>query len=602
MINVVSFVEKIAGLQNGEKAVGAFCKCQDGFAAISASLEYLSGVMIEGDGGGGEGKRKGVGLLGREFGFGDVGDEVEAGEVFERLLKGVAGVLRMGRKDAVHVVVFGSAFLRCLAQSVERLESSGGRDGREDGSLLFTSGMLRFAADIVGTLASIEDRHAAKVIASGAPEAIMFVVRRRKSSRGRGIGAGLFYQGHSKQLSEEEKNERIAFLRMRAALGIDPPRTLQGGFITRRGIRILSVDGGGTRGLMAIEVLKRLEKLTNRRISEMFDLIAGTSTGGVLTIGAGLAGRSLEECERLYRQFGDDIFTSRKQSAAAAVVSAGKLLFLNRGQYDTGALEQAFKVHAGSSKMIDTRHQDLSTDPPRVFVVSTLIRSATDSVASPKPYLHCNYRPPPYRESNQAHRYIHGCHHSLWESLRATTAAPSYFDPLNVGGDVFVDGAMLVNNPAAISVHEARLLWPGAPLDLIVSVGTGRFSDVNPNAEIAGVGRKYRGVNGGNVDTNSMLLGVARAVIDSATDVEAVHHALEDLAPDGVYYRFNARMMGPPIALDDARVERMDAMQKAAKNYVAPGGEGDAALRRVAKILGKSSGGAKRWWIPSSRL
>lgn len=58
-------------------------------------------------------------------------------------------------------------------------------------------------------------------------------------------------------------------------------------------------------------------------------------------------------------------------------------------------------------------------------------------------------------------------------ALRATTAAPTFFKPLLSFDELYVDGGIVAANPSAVAVHEARAVYPGVPLELVVSVGTG---------------------------------------------------------------------------------------------------------------------------------
>lgn len=58
-------------------------------------------------------------------------------------------------------------------------------------------------------------------------------------------------------------------------------------------------------------------------------------------------------------------------------------------------------------------------------------------------------------------------------ALRATTAAPTFFKPLLSFDELYVDGGIVASNPTAVAVHEARTVYPGVPLELVVSVGTG---------------------------------------------------------------------------------------------------------------------------------
>src|SRR5438067_10935122 len=78
--------------------------------------------------------------------------------------------------------------------------------------------------------------------------------------------------------------------------------------------KVLAVDGGGIRGLIPALILAKIEDQTKQRISDMFDLVAGTSTGGILALGLtkpgadGKAEKSAQDVARLYEEAGPTIF------------------------------------------------------------------------------------------------------------------------------------------------------------------------------------------------------------------------------------------------------------------------------------------------------
>ncbi|KAK8774388.1 hypothetical protein V5799_011077, partial [Amblyomma americanum] len=106
-----------------------------------------------------------------------------------------------------------------------------------------------------------------------------------------------------------------------ALLGyVDPPRG--------RGLRILSIDGGGTRGILAIELLRQLELCTGRRVYELFDYVAGVSTGAILGYLLGGLHTSLDRCESLYRSMSLEVFSQN------AWWGTGRLVW-SHAYYDT---------------------------------------------------------------------------------------------------------------------------------------------------------------------------------------------------------------------------------------------------------------------------
>ncbi len=62
-------------------------------------------------------------------------------------------------------------------------------------------------------------------------------------------------------------------------------------------------------------------------------------------------------------------------------------------------------------------------------------------------------------------------------ALRATTAAPTVFKPVLMGGELYCDGGIVASNPAAVAIHEARTIYPNVPIELVVSCGTGAFEE-----------------------------------------------------------------------------------------------------------------------------
>ena len=80
---------------------------------------------------------------------------------------------------------------------------------------------------------------------------------------------------------------------------------IRGRQIPKQGLRILSMDGGGMKGLATVQILKEIEKGTGKRIHELFDLICGTSTGGILAVALGIKSMSVDQLEEIYRNLGE---------------------------------------------------------------------------------------------------------------------------------------------------------------------------------------------------------------------------------------------------------------------------------------------------------
>lgn len=95
-------------------------------------------------------------------------------------------------------------------------------------------------------------------------------------------------------------------------------------------------------------------------------------------------------------------------------------------------------------------------------------------------------------------------------ALRASTAAPTVFKPVMMGGEMYCDGGIVASNPTAVAIHEARTVFPNIPIELVVSVGTGAFLEEKSAPRIG-------------------WDGIIGQIVNSATDAEQIHHILEDI-------------------------------------------------------------------------
>ncbi|XP_053173609.1 calcium-independent phospholipase A2-gamma-like [Scomber japonicus] len=314
-----------------------------------------------------------------------------------------------------------------------------------------------------------------------------------------------------------------------------------------RGIRVLSIDGGGTRGVVPLQVLKLLEAQTGKKIHQLFDYICGVSTGAVLAFMLGLAQFSLEECGEMYRRFGSEVF---RQNRLVGTMKMG----WSHSYYNTETWEKILQEKLGNQILIKTARDESS---PKVSAVSAVVNWGT----SPKAFVFCNYNHKPGSLS----RYAGGSSYQMWQAVRASSAAPGYFQEYTLQSDIHQDGGILLNNPCALAVHESRLLWPNQPFQCVLSLGTGRYDNAKRGSA-----------------TSTSLRAKISNLICSATDTEGVHTLLDDLLAPDVYFRFNP-MLSAEVSLDESRPGALDQLQRDTQIYLE---RNRPKLARLCLVLG----------------
>ncbi len=240
--------------------------------------------------------------------------------------------------------------------------------------------------------------------------------------------------------------------------------------------RILSLDGGGIHGVLTLQILRRIEQELAPRyagkkprfvLSDHFDLIAGTSTGAI--IAAMLAwGMSVDEIEEFYVKKSPEIFVTS---------SMMRRLIYNRFS-STGIIRYLQNVFAEE----DGRPAQLGTKRLRTLLLLVL-RNAT--TGSPWPITNCRDSLYNRRPAGQSNLEL-----PLWQLIRASTAAPTFFPPQRISianaknekrSHQFIDGGVSpYNNPAYLSYLMATLPeycigFPRGTEQLtVVSVGVGQ--------------------------------------------------------------------------------------------------------------------------------
>jgi patatin-like phospholipase/acyl hydrolase len=300
--------------------------------------------------------------------------------------------------------------------------------------------------------------------------------------------------------------------------------------------KVLAVDGGGIRGIIPALILEAIEKRTNRPISSTFDMLAGTSTGGIIALGLTLAGedgkpaKSAHDIVGLYEREGHHIFPPSLRSALHIETVLGS-------KYDAVGVEQTLQRYFGDAHLKDALKP--------VIVPSYDIEKQV-------PIFFKSERAKADPEYDFLMRYV----------ARATSAAPTYFPPEKVLTDdplqyyALIDGGVIANNPAMCAYAEAIKM--GHPDVLVVSIGTGELRHPIQYADA----RKW-----GQVEWVRPILDILMQGSSATVDYQ-LQQVLRTGGTDQTYYRFQLALTADATEMDDARDQNVKHLMDITDDYL----------------------------------
>lgn len=296
----------------------------------------------------------------------------------------------------------------------------------------------------------------------------------------------------------------------------------------------LAVDGGGIRGIIPTRALAILEDDMGQPAYETFRLLAGTSTGSIISAGiaTGLFGLELN---RLYLELGETIFQKSLRSL---------LWPLTRYRYAQGPLKEALQAYLGEREMGDLWSSDLPTD----VVVTTfdLVENRTRFVK-------------PFKGSYKDWTVV--------KAVLASSAAPTFFPAVE---GRYVDGGVgSYHNPAYLAAYEARFVLGWDPGETtLISLGTGRDPHFMQPDQV----KKFYAWD--------WLRPVLGAFMQSADDQQI--HLVDTFFGDLDFRRFQVDLR-EPIAMDDvSKMDELDAYGEKLGQKIL-NDETDRAMRVQAK-------------------
>lgn len=221
------------------------------------------------------------------------------------------------------------------------------------------------------------------------------------------------------------------------------------GWTKEQPFQALALTGGGYRGLFTARALHVMEEHIGEPIGRHFDLMCGTSIGGIVALAAAFE-VPMASVVRVFEELGEDIFPPHFPPTTAAGKIIDLLKYSRKARHSTAPLKSAIY------KLIDK---------------DALLKDAIHPVAIPA--VNVTQGQPQVFKTRHKAEWTRDWKYKAVDIALATAAAPTFFELAEVGGNLYADGGLFANAPDLIAIHEAEHFF-AVPIEAIrlLSVGT----------------------------------------------------------------------------------------------------------------------------------
>lgn len=317
-------------------------------------------------------------------------------------------------------------------------------------------------------------------------------------------------------------------------------------------VRILSIDGGGIRGILPGIVLDQLEKKLQKkkkdpklRLADMFDFMAGTSTGGILSLA---------------------YLTPNKQNRPKLTAGQAVDLYLDRGDeiFDLSTWQKIKSKNGLSDERYNASELEEALDDTfGEMMLSNLLKPCIISsydIRNARPHFFKQHK-----SSNEIYNF------KIKDVARATSAAPTYFEAARVKNKMgtpypLIDGGVFVNNPSLVAYSEVRTMTfgdlknPTAKDMLIVSVGTGSVS------------KSYAYKNAKDWGAIGWIKPIIEIMMSGNS--QTVHHHLSQIFDTlsaqnkKNYHRLEPKVVTADTEMDNGSVDNLELLREDGLSYI----------------------------------